>query len=546
MGSPRNDIARSTRNSHDSESNQANSSVTPNFRIFGQVRSLDNSSELLKQFLEEQRETNKKLSRVITQQDHLENKFDNQCVKNTDEIEVLKHETSEIRRNLQRLDVLENTNELLHKELKFQYLIFAGVIEIENESDIILRKSISDIIFYICKRNIELDTLHRIGKANNYSPRNVRVRFFLTLNKRNGLIDEGVKFSIDWKTKSISSDNGYTYYIKDGEIIEEDNGDDDDMYFDVTNASTNRNFNQSEDRILGEEPARVTDLNFQNSQINASTDQIHSRSSQIPVNSEKQMVIQKSINSNSQPKPASSNFNNAGTKRHQPDYFSSISQHHHAKNPAKRQRVRYETDPNYMNRDNLRPKNAGRPQNQIGSKEFSSNRPQHLQTTKSSQKRKGYGLEVGPLNVLRLIAKFGIKFKHSVELHWYTAKETEEEGSRHVVKRYCDEDKKVAGMLNLDSLGYQNQTTGTGGRAIAGYVLSYWDEHHHLRTTDRKLTAFVKMLVGKGYPSAYVTEFDDNPYRHSTHDLISTVNFEMVNEFAKLGLAFLIELGAAD
>ncbi|ODM90594.1 Leucine aminopeptidase 1 [Orchesella cincta] len=175
------------------------------------------------------------------------------------------------------------------------------------------------------------------------------------------------------------------------------------------------------------------------------------------------------------------------------------------------------------------------------------------------------------LEVLRLIAKFGIKFKHSVELHWYTAKETEEEGSGDVVKRYCDEDKKVAGMLNLDSLGYQNQTTGTGGRAIAGYVLSYWDEHHHLRTTDRKLTAFVKMLVGEylqveykirktenrdvhnsdhypwyaeGYPSAYVTEFDDNPYRHSTHDLISSVNFEMVNEFAKLGLPFSLSWGS--
>ncbi|ODM96074.1 Leucine aminopeptidase 1 [Orchesella cincta] len=170
------------------------------------------------------------------------------------------------------------------------------------------------------------------------------------------------------------------------------------------------------------------------------------------------------------------------------------------------------------------------------------------------------------LEFLRLIAKSGIKMKHTIEFHFYTAKEEELRGSQDVVKKYKKEGKKVKGMLNLDSLGYRPNPY-PGSKHVGGIVID--DAHFGTSHTDASLQAFVKMLSNhyldvqfqikhvsyrqgwfsdhyswhlEGFPSAFVTEWETNTNVHRDDDW-RFVNIEIVNEFAKLGLAYLIELG---
>ncbi|CAL8143422.1 unnamed protein product [Orchesella dallaii] len=175
------------------------------------------------------------------------------------------------------------------------------------------------------------------------------------------------------------------------------------------------------------------------------------------------------------------------------------------------------------------------------------------------------------MEVLRLVAEFGIKFKFTVEFHFYTGKElTNLQGSKDIIHLYIKEQKiqhdtenrGVKGMLNIDSVGYQLEKKAVGfcRRDGNGNVVS-----------NSHLTSFLEMLATeysnftverlpklngcfsdnfswheKGYPAACVTEVNKNPFRDNnfsekdTHDL---VNVEQLFEYAKVALAFAIELG---
>ncbi|ODM86833.1 putative leucine aminopeptidase 1 [Orchesella cincta] len=157
------------------------------------------------------------------------------------------------------------------------------------------------------------------------------------------------------------------------------------------------------------------------------------------------------------------------------------------------------------------------------------------------------------------------RFNHTLEFHFYTANEGQK-GSADVAFKYKQEGKKIRGMVNFDSLGFKS-----GDEISIGFVESLMLKGETVWSPA--LTSFVKMLVEnylewkikpvavdcssgeercssdyiswhrENHPWAAVTEVNENPHLNTENDSIEKVNFEQVNEFAKLALAVTIELG---
>ncbi|CAL8138571.1 unnamed protein product [Orchesella dallaii] len=181
------------------------------------------------------------------------------------------------------------------------------------------------------------------------------------------------------------------------------------------------------------------------------------------------------------------------------------------------------------------------------------------------------------MEVLRLIAQFEIRFKNTVEFHFYTAKEEHRfSGSKAVVYQYKEEGRihhmmgnhEMRGMLNVDSVG----TRGEWQYPTIGLCTK--NDRTGDSYTNLRLTTFVQMLIRefaeydaelevagghydhcfsdnfawyeKGYPSALITEspsqmqkFHDDP----ESDTYKRVYGGPLVEYAKVVLAFAIELG---
>ncbi|KAG1442166.1 hypothetical protein G6F56_011182 [Rhizopus delemar] len=157
----------------------------------------------------------------------------------------------------------------------------------------------------------------------------------------------------------------------------------------------------------------------------------------------------------------------------------------------------------------------------------------------------------------RSLVHNGFKPERPVEFHWYSGEEGGLLGSQAVSKAYHEDGKKVVAML-------QNDMTGFIGKNKEKEVIGIVTDH-----VDEKLTDFLKTLVDNyaaipysvtecgyacsdhaswrklGYPSAFTieSEFDNsNPYIHGTRDVIENLSFDHMKEFAKVAVAFAVEL----
>ncbi|ODM93463.1 Leucine aminopeptidase 1 [Orchesella cincta] len=172
------------------------------------------------------------------------------------------------------------------------------------------------------------------------------------------------------------------------------------------------------------------------------------------------------------------------------------------------------------------------------------------------------------VEVLKLVTESGMELKRGVEFHFYAAKESGLEGSQDVVRKYKEKKKKVKAVLTLDMIGYRRTFPSSIPIGVVGGD----------KEVTPGLTAFVKILkeeyllkenemkevdcsVGcfsdnyswhrAGYPVAFLRAFEKKYDGHSQMDFIQGVygrenqdlNFDQVHEYAKLALAFVIELG---
>ncbi|CAL8138575.1 unnamed protein product [Orchesella dallaii] len=180
------------------------------------------------------------------------------------------------------------------------------------------------------------------------------------------------------------------------------------------------------------------------------------------------------------------------------------------------------------------------------------------------------------IEVLRLIVQFEIRFKNTVEFHFYTGKEERNfYGSKAVISQYIEEGRihhmmgnhEVKGMLTVDSVGTRNYEHPTIGVCTR-------NANNGISLTNSRLTAFVQMLIREyseyedklepagsfydqcesdnvpwnyhGYPAALITESPTQIrrlHKDTESDIYIDVYRSALLEYAKVVLAFAMELG---
>ncbi|KAJ3279362.1 Leucine aminopeptidase 1 [Borealophlyctis nickersoniae] len=144
----------------------------------------------------------------------------------------------------------------------------------------------------------------------------------------------------------------------------------------------------------------------------------------------------------------------------------------------------------------------------------------------------------------------------TIEFHWYSAEEGGLLGSQKVAAAYRRRNVEVAGMLQCDMTGWSPE----GKKRIVGIATDYVDSvlSRFLQKLSKEYNGIpwkdVKCGYGcsdhaswtkAGYASAFTFEsdFDDhNPYIHTAQDDITHINFAHVAEYARLAIAFAVEL----
>jgi len=160
------------------------------------------------------------------------------------------------------------------------------------------------------------------------------------------------------------------------------------------------------------------------------------------------------------------------------------------------------------------------------------------------------------LEIFRVLNEANFRPRRTIEFHAYAAEEAGLLGSQAIAKKYAADGVKVAGMLQLDMTAY----TPDGRTPVVGLITDF---------VNATLTNFVATLIDEylnigyerskcgygcsdhaswtrfGYPSAFPFETPfgrHNPNIHTNRDTLSRLNLEHAIEFAKLGLAFVVEL----
>jgi len=135
---------------------------------------------------------------------------------------------------------------------------------------------------------------------------------------------------------------------------------------------------------------------------------------------------------------------------------------------------------------------------------------------------------------------------------FYSAEEQGLIGSRFIAQEYKRTNKRVYAVLNHDMVGYNRP-----GSPLQGYLI--------IPQTNALLTAFLRKVVteysgiplldyrtsygsdhaswnAQGYAASGWKEFYWSPQYHASTDKPIHINLDLVKEFTKIGVGFLVEL----
>jgi len=157
------------------------------------------------------------------------------------------------------------------------------------------------------------------------------------------------------------------------------------------------------------------------------------------------------------------------------------------------------------------------------------------------------------LEAFRAILESQVIPQITIEFQWYAAEEVGLRGSQDIAQDYKSQGIDVVAMTQFDMTGYLS-----ANREI-GFITDY---------TNAELNAFLRKAVdgylnigwmnricgyacsdhasyhNAGYKAAFPFEDRSNPNIHTTRDTLTYVDFDNVLEFAKLAVAFAIEVAA--
>jgi leucyl aminopeptidase len=145
---------------------------------------------------------------------------------------------------------------------------------------------------------------------------------------------------------------------------------------------------------------------------------------------------------------------------------------------------------------------------------------------------------------------------NTVEFHWYAGEEAGLLGSQAIFQQYARDGRNVAAMLNQDMVGYSPRSqfglitdnTNAQLNAFTKLVINQYASIGFVETTCGYACSDHASATRSGYPSSFVFEgsfANSNPSIHTTADTIDKINFNHINEHAKVILGFLTELAFA-
>jgi len=159
---------------------------------------------------------------------------------------------------------------------------------------------------------------------------------------------------------------------------------------------------------------------------------------------------------------------------------------------------------------------------------------------------------VSVFEAFRVIAQSNFLPARTVHFMWYTAEESGLIGSRQIAAEFKRTNKKVYAVLNHDMVGYHKP-----GEPLKAYMV--------IPQTNSLLNTFVKKLVqeysgipvvnynqgygsdhaswnSQGYAASCWKEFFWSPQYHASTDKPQFINYDLIKEFTKVAVSFIIEL----
>lgn len=162
------------------------------------------------------------------------------------------------------------------------------------------------------------------------------------------------------------------------------------------------------------------------------------------------------------------------------------------------------------------------------------------------------------MEVTRILMASGLNFDAPIYLIWYAAEERGLVGSQYVVDHFKKKKIPVKGVVQFDMTGYRNVADDP-----TMWVFKDYTDKALTQFTADLIKTYVKVPVAYsrcgygcsdhaswhkiGIPAAFPceTSFEEhNPYIHTSSDTMDRLNSDHMANFAKLGLAFAVELAS--
>lgn len=159
------------------------------------------------------------------------------------------------------------------------------------------------------------------------------------------------------------------------------------------------------------------------------------------------------------------------------------------------------------------------------------------------------------LEVLRVIAQSGQKFERTIQFMGYAAEEIGLVGSNEIAESYAKAKIPVAGVMQLDMAGYvkpgeemkafliTNDTNSEHTQLVADLVSTYLTIKSEKKVLDLG-TSDHQSWSRRGFPAVFPTENPSafNMALHTKGDTIDRLNFDFMENYAKLAISYIVTL----
>lgn len=161
------------------------------------------------------------------------------------------------------------------------------------------------------------------------------------------------------------------------------------------------------------------------------------------------------------------------------------------------------------------------------------------------------------METARVLLSSKMEFKRPIYIIWYAAEERGLVGSQYVVKDFIEKSIPVMGVIQFDMTGYRVKNDPSiwiyrdyTDKRLSGFVIDLVDAYVKVPTKLSRCGYGCSDHASwndEGFPAAFPCEssFEEhNPYIHTSADTMDLLSLEHMTNFAKLAVAFAIELAS--